>query len=289
MNFKKWISVFIAAAVILTAAWVLLNVLVDPFGVFGDIALDYSEYSMTQNPRIAKIAYLDKNHEKYDSYIVGCSKTSSFSTEALNRYFDASFYNMIMYGGDLYDIEKTVEYILENYEAKNIVVGIGLEEAQKFNNDGDEFKENLHAKLDPSQNLLAFYLKYLFLNPEYAKNKLTSYKNRGFLMTPNEVFVPETGTYNKSRRDAAKIQKLDTYLSLNPDFQANAWNSSLKDMDECVLAIERIKKMCDDNGTSFMLIACPVYEREMKCYNANEVKSYFEKIAEKTPFWNFSG
>ena len=185
MNFKKWISVFIAAAVILTAAWVLLNVLVDPFGVFGDIALDYSEYSMTQNPRIAKIAYLDKNHEKYDSYIVGCSKTSSFSTEALNRYFDASFYNMIMYGGDLYDIEKTVEYILENYEAKNIVVGIGLEEAQKFNNDGDEFKENLHAKLDPSQNLLAFYLKYLFLNPEYAKNKLTSYKNRGFILPPS--------------------------------------------------------------------------------------------------------
>ncbi len=289
MSFKKWISVFAICSILFVGVWAAANILVDPFGIFGDTLLDYSEYSMTQNPRIAKIAYLDKNHEKYDSYVIGCSKTSSFPTDTLNRYFDAEFYNMIMYGGDLYDIEKTVEYILENYGAKNIVVGIGLEEAKEYGGESDSFKGNLHAKLDPSQNTLGFYFKYLFLNPEYAKDKIESYKNRAYLISADEVFVPETGAYNKSRRDAAKIQKLSKYLELNPDFTGNTWNNEIPDSDKCVDALARIKAMCENNGTNLVLIACPVYEKEMRCYNAEQVKEYYKKIAEKVDFWNFSG
>jgi hypothetical protein len=115
MNFKKWISAFLVTCITVCLIYALYNALVDPFGVFGDKLLDYGEYSMTENPRVAKIGYLKENHEKYDSYVIGCSKSSSLPTKALNRYFDASFYNMIMYGGDLYDIEKTAEYIINNY------------------------------------------------------------------------------------------------------------------------------------------------------------------------------
>ena len=156
MNFKKWLTVFLITCFAVCVLFAAYNALVDPFGIFGDRLLRYPEYSMTQNPRIAKIAYLDKNHEKYDSYVIGCSKSSSLPTEALNRYFNASFYNMIMYGGDLYDIEKTAEYIIENYTAKNIVVVIGLEEARAFNTEADGTKGNLHAKVDGS-SIFPFY------------------------------------------------------------------------------------------------------------------------------------
>ena len=115
MSFKKWITIFLVSILLTASLYAAYNALVDPFGVFGDKLLSYSEYSMTQNPRVAKIAYLDENHEKYDSYVIGCSKSSSLPTDTLNRYFDASFYNMIMYGGDLYDIEMTAKYVLENY------------------------------------------------------------------------------------------------------------------------------------------------------------------------------
>ena len=89
------------AAAVTSAVFAGFNIAVDPFGVFGDIIFDRYAYNMTQNPRFAKINYLEKNHDKYDSYIIGSSKTSSYSVEKLNEYYGgASFYNMIMYGGD---------------------------------------------------------------------------------------------------------------------------------------------------------------------------------------------
>ena len=51
-----------------------------------------------------------------------------FSREPLNRYYDAKFFNMIMYGGDMYDIEMTTKYILNRYGVKHIVVVIGFSE-----------------------------------------------------------------------------------------------------------------------------------------------------------------
>ena len=120
MSLKKWLVTFFVSLGLFSLLIAGFNVAVDPFGVFGDRIFDYYAYNMTQNPRIAKIAYLDRNYEKYDSYIIGSSKTSSYSVEKLNEYMDASFYNMIMYGGDLYDAQKTAEYVIDNYNVKNI-------------------------------------------------------------------------------------------------------------------------------------------------------------------------
>ncbi len=288
MNSKKWTFAFLSFLAFFLLLWALLNVLVDPFGVFGDRILDYYEYNATQNPRVAKIAFLDKNPDKYDSFVIGCSKSSSLPTETLNKYFDADFYNMIMYGGDMYDIEKTCEYILETRTAKNIVVCIGLEEAVKFNSESDPVKANLHAKVE-EKPLIPFYFKYLFLNPEYAKNKLISYKNRSYLITPDEVFIAESGEYNKSRRDTEKIPKLDEYLEENTSFNSSVWKSTLNDADKCVASLKRIKEMCDNKEVNLVIIASPVYEKELTIYNEDELKNYFKKIAEEVSFWNFSG
>lgn len=288
MNFKKWLTAFLITCVAVCSLYALYNALVDPFGIFGDTLLDYNEYSMTENPRIAKIGYLDKNYEKYDSYVIGCSKSSSIPTETLNKYYNASFYNMIMYGGDLYDIEKTAEYIINHYTAKNIVVVIGLEEARAFNSEADPTKGNLHAKVDGSA-ALPFYLKYLFLNPEYSKNKIKAFLDRSYLISSKEVFITETGTYNKSRRDASRIPSLGKYLTENPVFTSASWYNPIPDADMCAESLGRIKTLCDENEINLTVIASPLYKKELECYKADEVVSYYKKIAEKVDFWNFSG
>ena len=97
MDSKKWIITFFATIVFIGAGIIGFNYFVDPYGVFDNIGIEWPSYEMTMNPRAAKITYLKDHHEEYDSYIIGCSSTSSFPTEQLNEYFDASFYNMIMY------------------------------------------------------------------------------------------------------------------------------------------------------------------------------------------------
>lgn len=109
MNNLKWIKWIALSAVLSCLALFAFNMAIDPFGVFGDRLIDFYAYNMNNNPRVAKIAYLDRHHEKYDSYVVGGSKSSSLSPDLLNQYFEgASFYNMMMYGGDFFDYEKTI-------------------------------------------------------------------------------------------------------------------------------------------------------------------------------------
>ena len=129
MDSKRWLACFLATVLLLGAAVVGFNYWVDPFGVFSHKSLEWPSYEMTINPRTAKITYLKDHHQDYDSYILGCSSTSSFPVESLNSYLDASFYNMIMYGADMLDVEEQAFYLVENYEVKNLVVNVYLDNA----------------------------------------------------------------------------------------------------------------------------------------------------------------
>lgn len=103
MSVKKWILVFFASLLGFAALLALFNAAVDPFGVFGDRLMQWYAYDMTQNPRVAKIAWLEQHHQDYDSYVIGSSKASSLSVDTLNSYTGDRYYNMTWYGGDLKD------------------------------------------------------------------------------------------------------------------------------------------------------------------------------------------
>jgi len=289
MSYKKWILTYIIFMLITGAIMGLFNVIIDPFGVFGDSFLNWYAYDMTNNPRVAKIAYLKTNQNYYDSYIIGCSKTSSFSTETLNKYFVGSkFYNMIMYGGDMYDVEKTACYLLDNYKVKNLVVNIGLEESTNYNYTDDNMKNNLHALVDGS-SLPKFYGKYFFANPEYSFIKLREYFNRSYLPGLYSIFLPESGVYNKIKRDGEAIGALEVYLKKNSKFHEALWKLDMHNMDKAVESIRRTKVYCEKKGVRFTLIASPVYYKEVQMFKKDMLIKYWEKIAKVTDFWDFSG
>ncbi len=289
MKLSKYIILFAASTALCALALAAFNIAVDPFGVFGDrIFKDYS-YNMTQNPRIAKFTYLEQNHEKYNSYIIGSSKTSSYSVEKLNGYTGDSFYNMLMYGGDLYDAQKTAEYVINNYEVKNIILNIGIEEMYKFDYEDDPIKGNLHAKVSGG-NVPLFRLKYAFANPVYALQKLEASIRHDYLPDKNHVFVPETGVYDKSLRDAEAISGIEDFEAGNPSFHLyRADNRDGGQADKVCDAIRTVKGLCDSKGISFKLIASPLYDTEIQDYNYEDLCAYWQKLAEITDFYDFSG
>lgn len=289
-GFKGWLIAMFLSLLVCGCLFAAFNALIDPFGVFGDKLMNWYAYDMTNNPRVSKIAYLDEHHEHYDSYIIGCSKTSSFSPEKLSAYYDgASFYNMLMYGGDMYDIEKTAEYIIEHYQPKNIIINMGLEEAVSYHVEEDPIKNNLHARVDGSSEL-KFYLKYLFLHPQYALEKLQAYWNRSYLPADKDVFIPETGVYNKAVRDVEAIGSLNDYLAKYPDFNATyGQNESLPAMEDCLQAVGRIKSLCREKGVTFRLVISPIYHAERDTYEEEDLAEYFRSLAHITDFWDFSG
>lgn len=289
MSLKRWLIIFAAALALTGAAIAGFNAVADPFGIFGDPVMDWWSYDMTQNPRTAKITYLDGHYEDYDAYIIGCSKTSSFPTEMLNSYYGASFYNLMMYGEDLYDVEMTLKYVLESYGAEQIVIVTGFEGLTDYDNESDGMKGNTHAKVDGS-NPITFYSKYLFANPRYAFDKIEAWRNDSYLVNANRVFTVETGAYDKSLRDVERISSLKEYMAAYPEFTYDyGYHEALEDVDEGLASIGRMKAMCDAAGVGFTLIISPMYENDLDSYINDDLWYFYWELAEITDFWDFSG
>lgn len=289
---KAWCITFILTIILIATFYAGFNILVDPFGVFGDKFLNWYSYNITNNPRVAKIAYLEKdnNYKNYDSYIIGCSSTSSFPKEALDEYIGGSWYNMIMYGADMLDVEQTTEYVIENFNAKNIMINVFISNATKYNEEEDRITKNMHAKVN-GENLIDFYSRYAFVNPEYSLAKLNALKDDSYLTKPFDVFNIETGAYDKKVRDSESIGDLDEYLEKDEyKIFANYPTQEIKmtKIDETIASIKRIKEFCDNHGVKVYFVMAPVYTDYLKYFYKDDVIDYYTKVANVTEYWDFT-
>ena len=285
MSSKKWFVVAVFAVLLAVLSLVLLNIIVDPFGVFGD---EWYSYNITNNPRVGKIEYLKKNHHKYDSYVIGCSSTSSFPVNVLNEYLNANFYNMIMYGGDMLDVEQTVYYLGENYDVKNLVVNIYISNGKDYDVESDKYTTSMHTDVDGSSKLM-FYLKYAFLNPQYAFSKIDAKNNDRYLSEPFDVFDVETGTYDKRKRDAEHVSDLQSFYDDYPVFASYPVTQfNLSKYKECAESVKRIKEYCDKKNINFIPVNGPVYYDYFMGVPKEDVKRYYKALADATDFWDFS-
>lgn len=290
MTLRKWLIAFIASLGLAAAVVAGINLVVDPFGVFGDKVLKWHSYNMVNNPRVAKIGYLDQYHDRYNSYIIGGSKSSSISPELLNEYYgdDARFYSMLMYGGDFHDYEKTLYYLIDNYKPKNIVLHMSLQEISHYNESPTDFKQSLHAKVS-GESQLEFYTDYLKLNPTYAYRKLEGYAKRAVDSFEYSQFIPETGVYNKVKRDAEPVDNLEAYMAANKEAFAPFGKLEAVALDQNVESLRRMKEYTEAHGATFRLITGATSEQELLSYDMEALKTYWAKLADVTDFWDFSG
>ena len=289
MSSKKWFFMFILCAFMTFGGIMAFNVITDPFGVFGDHFFNWYSYDMTQNPRVAKVAYIDKEHKNYDSYIIGCSSTSSYPVEMLDKYTGDNFYNMIMYGADIYDSTETAKYLIDNYEVKNMFLAVYLSNAIQYNYEADKLLGNLHGKIDGTSPI-DFYAKYLFLRPHYGIEKIKAKMEDSYLQNKNDVFNVETGVYDKTKRDIEPIGSIEEYFEAYPVFTNYPYMKidGLPEIENCLNSIRELKEICDNKGINFKVILTPLYVDYAKYYNQEDIDLFKVRLAEITDFWDFS-
>ena len=289
MSSKKWVLVFLATVFVLAALLAGLNAAVDPFGAFGDRLLSWFSYDETNNPRVAKLSYLEQHHDEYDSYILGCSSTSSFPVDAFNEAFDARFYNLIMYGADMRDCEKITRYLIEHYEVKNLILNVYLDNGLEYDEESDRLTKSLHYKEDPDTSALSFYTRYLFADPRYALAKLNALRTDTILPQTFDVFDERTGCYDKRVRDAEPIGSAERYLESYPVFADYPHQTlSLPYTKPCMQSVAAIRAMCEEAGVNLTVVAGPVYAAYLKNYQTEEIAAFYRSLAQVTPFWDFS-
>lgn len=289
MSAKKWLIAFFATVFGLALALFSFNYLTDPFGAFGEPLLDWYSYDMTNNPRVAKLSYLEEHHEEYDSYIIGPSSTSSFSTQGLNDLYDGNFYNYIMYGSDMLDCEDISRYLIEHYNVENLVLNVYLGAATSYNTESNELTHSQHYLTDPTLSAPSFYWRYLTVNPQYGIQKLIDMGSDTLLTQSFDVFVPETGVYDKSARDVEPIGNLEDYLTAYSEFLYYPSGSlDLAYLEECMSSIAAIKAMCEEHDINFVVVTAPLYYEYVDYYEPDEILEFYTALAEITPFWDFS-
>ena len=286
MNSKKWIVMFICCVLSLPLLLAGLNYVVDPFGVFGN--MKWYSFSETLSPRVAKTAYLDEHWDDYDSYLVGCSSTSSFPVDDLNRYLDAHFYNDIVYGADMLDSEQMVAYLLENDDVKNIVLNLYIDNGLQWNTSDDDITLKMHEKVSGSSPI-KFYMDYLMADPNYAKDKLVAFHNDTWLNQPFDVFDEQTGAYDKRARDIENISDLETYYQKYPVFtQYPISPKELSAIDDCMKSVVSIRDMCEEAGVNLYVVCPPVYGEYLNSFTSEGIATFYKKLADVTNYWDFT-
>ena len=290
MNAKKWVLTFLLLALVLVLGLAAFNYVTDPFAAFGDKFLNWFSYDETNNPRVAKISYLEQHHDEYDSYILGCSSTSSLQVSDFNKLYDANFYNLIMYGADMRDCEKIADYLIEHYEVKHLVLNVYLDNGFTYDDETDRLTRNLHYLTDPDTSALSFYTRYLFCDPRYGLSKLKTLRNDRLLPQSFDVFNEVTGEYDKRVRDVEPIGSMDTYLEAYPVFAdyPKTGDFVLGQTENCMKSVAVIKERCEAAGVELVVVAAPVYIDYFQNFQAEDVANFYASLAKVTDFWDFS-
>lgn len=284
---KKWLITFFIVLIFCIMALCMINYIVDPFGVFGDKFFKWYTYDIINNQRIGKIEYLDKFHERYNSYIIGGSKSSAMVPGKLNQYFDdAKFYSMMMYGGDFYDYERIAKYLIDHYEIKNLMLHMSVFEMKRYG-PGDEINNTPHAKVT-GESLAKFYLKLLTLNLNYSREKIEAWFTKD-KTDKYSVIRAEDGVFEKTKVNARLEGNPEEYVANEPSFHVKHYKIGNIGLYKNVEALERIKKYCEEHGVNFFVVAAPTHHLEMDAFNKEEFILYWKMIANITDFWDFSG
>ena len=288
MSSKKWIAMLPIAILLAMCCCAVFNILIDPFGVFGDPILDWYSYNETNNPRVAKLAWLDEHYGQYDSYVIGSSSAASYSVEELNGYLDASFYNLFVYGCDTKDYRDFAAYILEHYTVKNLVLNLGINEANTYDTGEGDLNDQMHAKASGG-NLPLFYLEYALTTTRQSVEKLTSWFQDTELPQSFDVFLADSGCYDKRVRDVEKIGDPAVYEAAYSGVFPN-WKGSeqLPYVAECARMVADIRDMCAERGINLIVITSPVYVGQWNAYDETALRAYKTALADVVDYWDFS-
>jgi len=260
-----------------------LNIVVDPFAVFGGGRFEWDSYGMTLNPKTAKFAYVDARVGAFDAFVVGPSGASGFSPAVLGRHTGLRWYNMFNYGADMEYTRRLATYLIETHQPEMLLLVVPIISASQY--------EMPIETINYRQPLRPFWrMPFLFANPEFSTNKIRNWNASGYLQPYFDVFDSESGTYDKTVRDAEAIGCLDEYLAAYPAFVDMYFaHVPLSYIDENAAAVADILAVAARNGVEVIIATTPMVHAEMGAFDHGEILEFYEKLAGASGgFWDFT-
>lgn len=285
--YKRWVKWWIVSTLLLSFFLTVgVNVLVDPFGVFGTKLLPY-EFQINQ--KIVKTNYLRKHHKAYDSYLFGSSRVGTIDPKVFEAYLPGtSFYNMTLTNANLYDYEKNLEYfIAHNYTIKHLFIQLDIQHMNVFG----PYLHDALMRPDPEVAGLRWYSTYrdfLFgFYPFNVRKKL--YQN--YLGHSRTLRPEKSGMWQRPDKEE-RITQLgcEKFVASNRAFhQKNQRHIDAKDMNYTLKALQHIVRLCKTHDINLTLYTTPHNQHMMDMFILEDYNKFIDAVAAIAPVTVFSG
>lgn len=275
----------------------------DPFFVFEklslqDININKDNSFYPYNSRYLQAKYIMQHPEKFDSFLFGGSSASAI---VLQHQLNGNWYSFTPGILSLWEAENLLEeFKNKNIKIKNVLIELSDENLK--NNETGNYSErcSIRPSLDlyPYPRLFSekvfFYGRYCLIFPifkhafcnhddfvNFAKNKINKIKSKNHNDSIYEPTSTDISYDEKTNEERINLSKEDILLNL-PMINAPF-------IEERLSEIEKIKNFAQENNINIVFFMSPLYytvyqEGDIKDYN-----DYKRKIAEITPFYDFSG
>ena len=205
MNSTQWLSKFFFLITFISIFIIILNYIVDPYGIY---KTNFFPYKLSQDKIIRLIKVVRVNDIKPSSIILGNSRAEAgFDPE--HKYFEQPSYNLAVSGGTLYESLHYLEYAIKQGNLKNVLLVA----------DWEMFNDIIKKTPDFDDYFDESFYKYLFdisvlknsISTIFNKNHINPYLENGLRYTDSSM-VPENGHLFAS----IKYEKADkNYLNVN--------------------------------------------------------------------------
>jgi AraC-like DNA-binding protein len=282
MNSKKYIKLTLLFASIIILANVLINIIIDPFGIFGTKILPKS---YQPNERFIKIEYLKSNHNKYDSYIFGSSRVGVYQPSWVQEYIPSKWYNFTLSGANIEDYLLHLKYFIkQKYEIKNLIIQIDLDSIAQYSHSSSDYLFKYHYDISGT-NMLKYYQEYSMIFP--IKNFSEKIK---FNLHPDErEYSIVTGAWKRVDKDRYIVKNPSLHNKL-PIFSQNlkvVENINSK-FDTIIDSLKEITQIAKNNNINLYIFTTPHHKSMTKSFSFHSIEQFYLAISKFTTFYSFS-
>ena len=251
---------------------VLVCTAVDPFNVFHPFAI--RDNGVEPNKNFIKMSYLLKNPERFDALIFGSSRVSSLHPEQIAGM---SCYNMTYSGGLPEENLANVQTLLTRGVALRRIY-LGVDEISFSADPAEHLKEPLRSPYEYSRSHPVSFWK-LYLDPAVSVRALGEVIGAYQPGDPDfsETFYRGGWVYDYGFQSSYSFE------------DAKALPLEQHRIDEAIAAVRELRALCEKNGVELLVFTNPIYRVQMDEAVKNGYLDFLKKLAEVTPFYNFSG
>lgn len=287
MKTKKWFFNILLLSAILYSFVIIVNIIVDPYGVF-KTNIFYLDKGF--NERFLKIDWLQNHKKIYNSYLFGSSRVGSTSPTTIEKYIPKSkFYNFSVIYGNIIDVNKMVSYLVaNNFAVKNIYFQIDINSMSSKIPEDAYYEKQHHPDVEHTNKIL-FYMEHLIIFP-WGK-MIRKVKNH-YAKEKSGFYDLETGVMYRLKLDKKIAENHELYIKNEPSFHQHNERVNKIDPKDYTIVMKNFKhlvRLCNENKINLILYTTPLNHQTMDKFDINSSLTFIKDITKIHDLWYFSG